>query len=142
MRCLRCGVCCKETEMLLTNADIKRLERKGYKREFFAQFDKAGYAKLRNNRGYCVFYDTEKRRCRVYRERPLGCRLYPVIYFEGKGVDVDNLCPARHKWSRKQIEKKGGKVLKLVEKIDSEAKERSSGQKRKAGKNLPQEQTS
>ena len=124
MRCLRCGVCCKETEMLLTNADIKRLERKGYKRGFFAQFDAAGYVKLRNRRGYCVFYDAETKRCRVYRERPSGCRLYPVIYFEGKGVDVDNLCLARNKWNRKQIEKKSAKLMKLIEKIDSEAKQR------------------
>ncbi|MGB9914376.1 MAG: YkgJ family cysteine cluster protein [Candidatus Bathyarchaeales archaeon] len=122
--CLRCGLCCKETEMLLANADIKRLERKGYSKAFFVQFDSAGYAKLRNHRGYCVFYDTEKKRCKVYRDRPLGCRLYPVIYYEEKGIDVDTLCPAKNKWRREQIKEKGKKVIKLLKTIDEEAKQR------------------
>ncbi|MCX8153514.1 MAG: YkgJ family cysteine cluster protein [Candidatus Bathyarchaeota archaeon] len=124
MQCLRCGACCKETEMLLANSDIKRLEKKGYSKTFFVQFDSEGYAKLRNHRGYCVFYDNGKKRCRVYRERPLGCRLYPLIYFEEKGIDVDTLCPARNKWSKEQIAKKGKKAIKLIEKIDNEAKQR------------------
>lgn len=110
--------------MLLANEDIERLERKGYSKVFFVQFDSAGYAKLRNHHGYCVFYDIEKKRCKVYRDRPLGCRLYPVIYYEEKGIDVDTLCSARSKWSREQIEKKGKKVIKLLEKIDNEAKQR------------------
>jgi len=126
MRCLRCGACCKETEMLLTNADIERLERKGYSKNFFVQFDSEGYAKLRNLQDHCVFYDAEKQRCQVYKERPLGCRLYPVIYDETKGIVVDNICPARSKWNEKKIEKKGKKVIKLLEKIDAEAKRRRS----------------
>lgn len=111
--------------MLLANEDIERLERKGYSKTFFVQFDSEGYAKLRNHRGYCIFYDTETKRCKVYRDRPAGCRLYPVIYYEGKGIDVDTLCSARSKWSREQIEKKGKKVIKLLKAIDEEAKRRA-----------------
>ena len=112
--------------MLLTNADIERLERKGYSKEFFVQFDSEGYAKLRNLHGHCVFYDAEKQRCKVYRDRPLGCRLYPVIYDETKGIVVDSICPTRGNWNEKKIEKKGKKVIKLLEKIDAEAKRRRS----------------
>ncbi len=126
MRCLRCGACCRETEMLLANADIERLERKGYSKEFFVRFDRTGYAKLRNRLGHCVFYDTEKQRCKVYRERPLGCRLYPVIYDEAEGIVADSICPARGNWNEKRIERKGKKVIKLLEKIDAEAKRRRS----------------
>ena len=124
MRCLRCGVCCKETEMLLSAADIKRLERKGYDRDFFVRFDSEGYATLRNNRGYCVFYDTEKRHCKVRANRPLGCRIYPVIYDENKGITVDTICPSRDSVTDKQKAKRGKKVLKLLETIDAEAKNR------------------
>ena len=126
MHCLRCGKCCRETEMLLTNADIERLERKGYSKEFFMQFDSQGYAKLRNQMKHCVFYDAEKQRCKVYRERPLGCRFYPIIYDETEGIVVDSICPARGNWNEKRIEKKGKKVLTLLEKIDAEAKQRRS----------------
>jgi Fe-S-cluster containining protein len=126
MRCLRCGDCCKETEMLLSTEDIERLERKGYSKKFFVQFDSEGYAQLRNLQDHCVFYDAEKQRCKVYRERPSGCRLYPVIYDETKGIVVDNICPARSSWNEKKIEKKGKKVINLLEKIDAEAKRRRS----------------
>jgi Fe-S-cluster containining protein len=126
MSCLRCGDCCKETEMLLSTEDIERLERKGYNKKFFVQFDSEGYAQLRNLQDHCVFYAVGKQRCKVYRERPLGCRLYPVIYDETKGIVVDNICPAGSNWNEKKIEKKGKKVTKLLEKIDAEAKRRRS----------------
>ena len=126
MRCLRCGICCRETEMLLSTEDIERLERKGYTREFFAKCDPKGYITLRNYRGYCVFHDVEKRRCKVHADRPLGCRLYPVIYDEAKGIVVDTICHAHGTVTEKQKAKRGKKVLKLLEKIDAEAKRRRS----------------
>jgi len=124
MRCLRCGVCCRETEMLLCQEDIERLERKGYGKEFFARFDRAGYATLRIREGCCVFYDAEKRKCNVYADRPLGCRLYPVIYDEAKGIVVDSICHAQGPLTEGKKERKGKKVIKLLEKIDAEAKKR------------------
>jgi Fe-S-cluster containining protein len=124
MRCLHCGDCCKETEMLLSAKDIERLEKKGYNRNFFVHFDSKGYATLRNKHGYCVFYDAEKRRCNVRAHRPLGCRIYPVIYDENKGITVDAICPSRNSVTDKQKAKRGEKVLKLLKKIDAEAKQR------------------
>jgi Fe-S-cluster containining protein len=112
--------------MLLSTADVERLERKGYARDFFARFDSRGYVTLRNYRGYCVFYDVEKRRCKVHADRPLGCRIYPIIYDEARGVVVDNICPAQSTVTERQKLKRGKKVLKLLKKIDSEAKKRRS----------------
>jgi Fe-S-cluster containining protein len=126
MRCLRCGECCKETEMLLSNEDIERLEQKGYHRDFFVRFDKEGYATLRNQDGNCVFFDPEKRTCRERANRPLGCRIYPVMHDEDKGMVIDSICPAQSTISEKQKAKKGKKVLKLLEKIDAEAEKRRS----------------
>jgi Fe-S-cluster containining protein len=124
MRCLRCGVCCKETEMLLSAEDIEQLEKKGYDRDFFVHFDSEGYATLRNYNGYCIFYDAEKKRCKVRPHRPSGCRIYPVIYDEEKGIVVDNICPACGTVTEKQKAKRGKKVLKLLKTIDTEAKKR------------------
>ncbi len=124
MHCLRCGICCRETEMLLSKKDIERLEKKGYTRNFFVSFDTKGYAKLRNHRGYCVFYDAEKNRCRVRFDRPLGCRIYPVIYDETNGLTVDIICPNRKTLTDKQQVKRGKKVLQLLKTIDTEAKQR------------------
>jgi len=112
--------------MLLSTEDIERLERKGYSKKFFVRFDSEGYAKLRNLQGHCVFYDAEKQRCKVYTDRPLGCRLYPVIYDETKGIVVDSICQAQRNLNAKKMERKGKKVAKLLEKIDAEAKRRRS----------------
>ena len=126
MRCSRCGVCCIDTEMLLSNEDIERLERKGYDKTFFVRFDKDGYAVLRNLNENCVFFDPEKRVCRERANRPIGCRIYPVMHDENNGIVTDSICPARNTISEKQKAKRGKKVLKLLSKIDSEAKSRLS----------------
>ena len=128
MRCLRCGVCCMETEMLLSREDIEKLEREGYRREFFVLFYKEGYAKLRNMQSHCVFYEVKSCRCKVYAARPLGCRLYPVIYVEAKEIVVDKICRAKGKFNEKIMEGQGRKVLKLLEKIDEEAESRRNRQ--------------
>ena len=124
MPCLRCGVCCKETEMLLSTKDIKRLEKKGYNRDFFVRFDTEGYATLRNHQGYCVFYDQERRHCKVRSHRPAGCRIYPILYDENIGITVDTICPSSNLITEKQKAKKGEKVIKLLKTIDAEAKKR------------------
>ncbi len=124
MRCLRCGECCRETEMLLSNEDIERLVRKGYKRDDFVRFDSEGYAVLRNQNGVCVFFSPEKRVCRERASRPLGCRIYPVMLDDDKGIVVDALCPAKDTITEKQRDKRGKKVVRLLQKIDSEAMQR------------------
>jgi hypothetical protein len=110
--------------MLLSDQDVLRLERKGYDREFFAVLDPKGYLTLRNVDGCCFFFDPEKLRCRVRGFRPLGCRVYPVILDEDKGIVVDTVCPAGKTVTEKQRAKRGEKVLKLLEEIDEEAEKR------------------
>ena len=124
MRCLRCGVCCQETDMLLSTEDITRLEKQGYNKDSFVRFDKEGYALLRNRQGHCVFYNTAERRCDVYASRPSGCRVYPVIYDEDNGVVVDLICHAQGTVTEPEKARKGKQVLKLLEQIDSEAQSR------------------
>lgn len=122
MRCSHCGKCCEKTEMLLSRADIELLERAGYTGESFVRYDRHGFARLRNRKGYCVFYDVERRRCKVYRHRPLGCRIYPIIYSEEERIIVDYLCPVKNTISNNEQKRKGRNLIKLLQKIDDEAK--------------------
>jgi uncharacterized protein len=121
MRCSHCGICCTETEMLLSNEDIKRLEKKGFHKKYFMKVDKDGYAQLKNRNGYCVFYDLEKRQCSVYAEKPAGCCVYPVILDETVGIIIDDICPEKDSITLEEKAEKGKAVIKLLEVIDAEA---------------------
>jgi Fe-S-cluster containining protein len=124
MDCSHCGVCCTETEMLLSKKDMKRLEDRGYKQGKFVRYDKQGYATLKNMEGYCVFYDQTRRRCSEYENRPSGCRVYPVIVDEEKGIVLDSICETRNTITEQEKAVKGKRVIKLLEVIDSEAQKR------------------
>ena len=122
MRCNHCGVCCTETEMLLSNEDIKRLEKLGFHKKYFVKFDKAGYALLKNREGYCVFYDLTKKQCSVYESKPSGCCVYPVILDENTGIIIDEICQTRDSITLEEKEEKGKEVINLLQRIDAEAK--------------------
>lgn len=124
MYCSRCGLCCEETEMLLSNADIRRLERMGHKRQKFVLYDSHGFARLRNRHGFCVFYSISEHRCKIYENRPEGCRIYPIAYSEQEGIVVDHLCPMRDTVSSMELRRKGEKVMVLLHTIDSETASR------------------
>jgi Fe-S-cluster containining protein len=124
MHCSKCGLCCEETEMLLTEADVQLLEQAGYVRKDFMHYDSKNFAQLRNREGHCVFYDPNKHSCKVYKLRPLGCHLYPVIYGEGEGVITDDICAMRRTVSKTEIERKGKRLIRLLDAIDSEAENR------------------
>ncbi len=124
MRCSNCGVCCTETEMLLSKKDIKRLEKSGFKQNQFVIFDRNGYAQIRNLEGYCFFYDRLNHQCSVYSDRPAGCRVYPVILDEETGIILDDICESRKSITQSEKNLKGKRVIKLLEIIDSEARER------------------
>jgi Fe-S-cluster containining protein len=124
MRCNKCGLCCEKTEMLLSNADIKRLEKKGVKKQKFVYYDREGFARIQNFRGFCIFYDIEKKRCKVYKDRPLGCRIYPIIFDEEEGIIVDDLCPMKNTITKIELKNKGKKVRELLKRIDTEAEKR------------------
>lgn len=124
MHCSHCGVCCENTEMLLSNTDIERLERLDHDQQTFVRYDRHGFARLRNRHGFCVFYDGEKCRCQIYGHRPLGCRVYPVIYSEREGIVVDDLCPMQDTVSRIELKREGKRLMALLQRIDNEAQAR------------------
>jgi Fe-S-cluster containining protein len=113
--------------MLLSRSDIRLLERVGHDVGKFARFNKQGFAQLRNCRGCCIFYQADKHRCKIYRHRPLGCRIYPVMYDEEQRVVVDGLCPQAETVSKREILLKAVKLKRLLKRIDSEAVRRKGG---------------
>ena len=126
MGCLECGTCCKATEMLLLTKDIERLRKKGYNSKTFSRKDKDGYIILRNQKGYCIFFDRKKKKCKVYKDRPMGCRFYPIIFDDSNGVVIDKICPASSSWKQKKRQIMEKKVIRLIKRLDIEANQRCS----------------
>ena len=73
--------------MTLEEADVDRLRARGHRR-FFAERPN-GDLQLLNRGGRCVFLSDDGR-CRVYADRPEGCRLYPLV------LDLDRDRVVRH----------------------------------------------
>jgi Fe-S-cluster containining protein len=107
--------------MELSSDDIRRLEEAGYRRDQFSVLDDRG-VRLVNVDGWCFFYSLAERNCRVYKDRPLGCRLYPAVHSADEGVIVDELCPMRHTVSERELKRKGKILVRLLSKIDDERK--------------------
>jgi len=123
MRCSHCMKCCADTQMELCNADIARLERRGYLKDDFSCRGTDGIPRLRNVGDHCFFYDHDRKRCREYASRPLGCVIYPVNLTPEGEVVVDDLCPEVDTLMRTEIEIKGRRLRMLLDTIKLEALE-------------------
>jgi Fe-S-cluster containining protein len=112
----KCIHCCIETRMPLSGLDIKRILKLDYWLEDFAIKTKEGW-QLKNRFGRCVFL--LEGGCKIYRQRPEGCKLYPLVYDENSGKMVlDNLCPYRYEF---KLEKDDNQKLKsLLEGLEKE----------------------
>ena len=105
--------------MELSSDDIRRLEGAGYHRNQFSVLNNHEI-RLMNVDGRCYFYSLNEGKCQVYKKRPLGCRLYPVVYSDDEGVMVDKLCPMGHTVSKRESRTKGSVLRKLLRKIVEE----------------------
>lgn len=112
-RCIKCGICCIDTQMELLPEDIERIAALGYRPEDFATVD-GDVVRLKNVEGHCVFYDPSTSTCRIYEHRPVGCRLYPLV-FDGREVYVDRTCPTWDTVPRKEVERLGPYVRFFVD---------------------------
>ena len=109
------------TEMELSKNDIRRIESIGYSREEFSTIGKDGIPRLMNVGRWCCFYDSVTKLCRIYVNRPLGCRLYPIVYSIYGWVTVDPLCPMNSTISQDELRAKESELIELVKTIESEA---------------------
>ena len=105
----RCIECCIETKMILTQEDIIRLNKAGFKtREFVIRRNGLNY--LKNIKGRCFFLVDSG--CKIYGIRPEGCRLYPLIFdIANKVALLDPLCPYTEEYT---VEEEDVKKLKEV----------------------------
>lgn len=114
-KCIVCGICCIGTEMELLAEDIRRITARGHKMEDFV-VEKDGIYRLKNVDGHCVFYDPQTRKCKIYHIRPVGCRMYPLVY-DGRSVTVDRTCPTWDTVPRSEIERLGPYISRFLEDV-------------------------
>ena len=110
--------------MELSEEDIAKLAALGFHEHEFAELHADGVVRLRNVRGSCFFLGVEKKGCRVYAHRPLGCRIYPVNLTLDDVLVVDELCPQAGTVSRAEMNRKGKQLRPHLQRIDSEGKDR------------------
>lgn len=92
----KCIKCCLETTMPLSYKDIERIKELGFDTNFFV-IEIDGWLQLKNKDGRCVFHNGKI--CSIYRDRPEGCKLYPVIYDKNTEHAIfDRDCPHRDKF--------------------------------------------
>ncbi len=99
--------------MELLPEDIERLISLGFRLRDFACY-KAGYVRLKNVNGHCVFFDERAKSCRIYPYRPIGCRLYPLIFDDVLGVTIDEECPMAYTIDEKEVERLAPYVILFV----------------------------
>lgn len=97
-----CSLCCHDIEMLVTEADLARLQALRPGEEFWFRADD-GYLQLRTRDGPpalggagrpCWFL-TPEGLCGVHDARPEGCRLYPAVWADDlRAAELDaDYCP-------------------------------------------------
>jgi uncharacterized protein len=88
--CLKCpGYCCSYPAVTVNKRDLERLAKhfEMSPEAFQKKYLKSGYGYKRIMRrkkdkyygGVCQFFDTEARRCTIYKARPAVCREYPGV---------------------------------------------------------------
>ncbi len=120
LRCaeISCCRCCYETEMPLSEKDVRRIEKLGYSRDEFSTVVD-GVRVLRNVNGRCYFLKDCK--CSIYSCRPLGCRIYPVIYdVERRKAVVHDFCPLAKEVKLSTIKKVERAIVKHLKEIFGE----------------------
>jgi len=94
--CKDCGKCCQETEMLLSEQDIRLIEQNclNITRDDFTELNEIDNRQLKNKNAYCIFLENTSKLCKIYKIRPQGCRFYPIVYDNKKKICVyDKDCP-------------------------------------------------
>jgi Fe-S-cluster containining protein len=106
--------------MLLSDNDINRIKKLGYTYDFFVEKNK-GWLQLKNKEGLCVFHNGIK--CSIYKNRPEGCQLYPIIYDKDNNcVILDDECSHRTKFIITSSLRK--KLYNLVSRVETEKTKR------------------
>ena len=129
--CVRnsCTVCCHDTNMPLTLADIERLTSLGYRLNEFSLQDAEGYLRLRNRPDHACFFLDASGHCSIHAAKPEGCRVYPFIYDEDADKVIrDDVCPYAAQFVPPPETER--KVRELVGRLEREADVRLKAERR------------
>ncbi len=89
---MECSACCHDTEMELTEDDIKRIESRGHSGFYHLE---SGYRIMNNVKDRCFFLKNGL--CSIYEIKPRGCMLYPLVMsLPSRTPTMDLDCPHRH----------------------------------------------
>lgn len=116
--CLKynCIKCCINTNMILTNEDIIRINKLGFKSKYFFE-KKDGWKCLKNIDGKCIFHNGHI--CTIYNSRPDGCRFYPIVFNKDDQIAIlDKDCPYKNNLIISKI--KENKIKNLVRILEYE----------------------
>ena len=117
---LNCILCCKNTNMILSEKDIDKIQSLGFSYNFFVDIND-GWLQLKNKDGLCVFHNCKK--CLIYENRPEGCQLYPITYDnDNKCTIFDKECPHQSKFIISENLKL--KLFNLISRVKSERSKR------------------
>ncbi len=117
---LNCISCCKNTNMILSEKDIDRIQSLGFSDDFFIDINN-GWLQLKNKDGLCVLHNGKK--CLIYENRPEGCQLYPITYDnDNKCIIFDKGCPHQSKFIISESLKL--KLFNLISRVKSERSQR------------------
>lgn len=115
LNCKNCGKCCTSRERELF---VFLLPREKNKYENFStklKIKNYKFTILKKDRfGNCIFYDTKKKICKIYKSRPFECRAYPLlIHFTDKiTFKIDkNVCPKINDCCLKEVEETKKRLL-------------------------------
>lgn len=128
---LNCQRCCHETEMTLTEEDIRRIDALGHK-DYYQL--KKGYLQMRNIDKKCFFLRDGF--CLIHEDKPLGCKLYPQVLDTDRWVVMlHDFCPYTKEF---HFDKEDGRRLKETIRLEErERRLRLAGRKKKHGSNKP-----
>jgi Fe-S-cluster containining protein len=107
--------------MQLSPRDINRLEKLGYRSSDFTVREE-GFKTLTNINGFCYFFDPKSNACRIYRNRPEGCRYYPIIYsIDERSATLDqDVCQRVSSITAEDLKKITPKLVKLARRLIKE----------------------
>jgi Fe-S-cluster containining protein len=110
------------TDMPLIKSDIERLRSLGFIREEFT-IEVKEEIRLRNVSGKCYFL--KGKLCSVYKNRPEGCRIYPLVFEEDSNKYVlDSFCPYRKSFTISETHK--AKLKALLNQLETEKRPKSA----------------
>jgi len=109
-----CCICCHETEMTLTEAEVAHITDLGHK-DFSHLVD--GYIQLKNIDDHCVFLKDSM--CSIYPDRPEGCILYPLVQdIDSDLVWLHDFCPYAFEFDQfftKEHEERLKEIIRIEE---------------------------